>query len=128
VGAGGGCCCWTGSSLTGVGVAAAAAAAAAACASMDALVRLLRGGGSTDGSLGSAGLRGFLGFFSGAFGSLGLGLGPGFLRTVPAAVNLGVVVVDAAGVGELVLPEPATPTLLLRTRIVELFPLFCSGE
>lgn len=52
------------------------------------------------GSFGSAALRGFLGFFSGSFGSFGFGLGPGFLRMVPAAVSLGVVVVEAAGVLE----------------------------
>lgn len=84
------------------------------CASKDAFPLLLRVTGSTIISLGSAVLRGFLVFFSGAFGSLGFGLGPGFLRGWPAAVNLGVVVADA-GVGELVF---ATPLLLLRARIV----------
>jgi hypothetical protein len=58
---------------------------------------------------------------------LSFGFGPGFLRTVPAAVSLGVDVADAeAGVG--VLGFAATP-LLLDLRIVELFPLLlCSGE
>lgn len=82
--------------------------------------------GSAAISLGSAVLRGFLGFFSGAFGSFGFGLGPGFLRGRPAAVNLGVVVVEVVGVGELVF---ATPTLLLRARIVGVELLLpCSGE
>lgn len=42
----------------------------------------------------SAVLRGFLVFFSGALGSLGFGLGPGFLRSRPEAVVLAVVAGD----------------------------------
>lgn len=115
---GAGCCCTAGFSSTGAG--------GVLCASSDAFVLLLRGAGADDGSLGSAGLRGFLGFFSSTtFGSLGFGFGPGFLRTVPAAVSLGVVV-DDAGVG--VLAFAATPTPLLPTRIVVLFGVPCSGE
>lgn len=62
-----------------------------ACAgvSVDALVRLLRGAGSAFGSLGSAGFLGLRGFFSGALGSFGFGLGPGFLRGAPEAVSRG---------------------------------------
>jgi hypothetical protein len=77
-----------GFSSTGTGTGAGAGAGAgvgagdAACDSMEAFVLLLRGAGAVAGSLGSAALRGFRGFFS-SFGSLGLGFGPGFLRTAP---------------------------------------------
>lgn len=91
---GAGCCCST--FTTGF---SSAGAGEAFCASSEALVLLLRGAGAALGSFGSAALRGFLGFFSSAFGSFGFGLGPGFLRMVPAAVSLGVGVVEAAGVG-----------------------------
>jgi hypothetical protein len=51
---------------------------------------LLRGAGSafaSFASFASAALRGLLGFFSGALGSFGFGLGPGFLRGWPLAVR-----------------------------------------
>ena len=109
---GAGCCCSTlktgfssTSAGTGAGAAAGTGAGDAFCASNEALVLLLRGAGAALGSFGSAALRGFLGFFSGSLGSLGFGLGPGFLRTVPAAVSLGVDVVDA-GVGVLAVATP----------------------
>jgi hypothetical protein len=114
---GAGCCCIkAGFSSTGAGE--------AVCASNDAFPLLLRPRvGAAEGSLGSAGLRGFLGFFS-SFGSLGLGFGPGFLRTAPDAVRRGVEVVDVeTGVGVV-----ATPTPPVATRIVELFGVPCSGE
>ena len=83
----------------------------AACASSEALVLLLRGAGAALGSLGSAVLRGLLVFFSSTvLGSLALGLGPGFLRTVPAAVNLGVgVEADADADAGVRAPPAATP-------------------
>lgn len=124
-GVGAGCCCGTGVGVAGFSsIACGVGGACDACDSSDALgPLLLRVGGSADGSLGSAGLRGFLGFFSTtALGSLGFGFGPGFLRGFPAAVNLGVVCCGA-GVG-----VAATPTLPSGPRIVGVFPLFCSGE
>jgi hypothetical protein len=113
---GGNCCCCCMAVSSGAG-------GAAACASNDALVRLLRVAGSAVASLGSAGLRGFRVLFSGAFGSLGLGLGPGFLRIAPDAVNRGVVEVAEPGGGVLVAsPAATTPLFLLET-----LPM-CSGE
>lgn len=98
-GGAGGCCSMVTSGFTSFGT------GDAFCASNEALVLLLRGTGTALGSLGSAALRGFLGFFSGSLGSFGFGLGPGFLRTVPAAVSLGVDAVDA-GVGVLAVATP----------------------
>ena len=122
-------CCSTGFSSTTGGGGGGGGGGGADCASREAFVLLLRGAGAADGSLGSTGLRGFLVFFSSTVpGSLGFGFGPGFLRMVPAAVNRGVEVVEAVEAGVGVLGFAATPTLLLRTRIVEVFPLFCSGE
>ena len=117
---GAGDCCTGGFSSTtsGTGV---------VCASSEALVRLLRCTGCAFGSLGSACLRDFLGFFSGscAFASLGLGFGPGFLRGCPDAVRpRGAGDVAFAGVGVL---APPTPTPPAETRIVEL-GVPCSGE
>jgi hypothetical protein len=103
----------------------AASGAGVACASSDALVRLFRCTGGALASLGSAGLRGFLGFFSGsgAFGSFCLGFGPGFLRGCPDAVS-------PRGAGDdVALPgvvAPPTPTPPVETRMVE-FGVPCSG-
>lgn len=70
-------------------------------------------------------------FSSTALGSLILGLGPGFLRGRPAAVSLGVDVVDVgAGAGGVWFAF-ATPTCEesgVATRMVELFGVPCSGE
>jgi len=89
---GAGCCCCAGIGFSSTGADAGAGAGAgagtgagagdAACGSMEAFPLFFRGAGATDGSFGSAVLRGLLDFFS-SFGSLGLGLGPGFLRTAP---------------------------------------------
>jgi hypothetical protein len=81
--------------------------------------------GATLGSFGSAGLRGFLVFFSGsgAVTSLIFGLGPGFLRGCPEAVS-------PRGAGEVVcagvLAAPTTPPTL-EMRVVA-FGVSCSGE
>lgn len=90
------------------------------CASIDAFVLLLRTGAAF-GSFGSAGLRGFLVFFSGSgtLGSFGFGFGPGFLRGCPDAVRpRGAGDVADAGVGVLVFAGP-TPTPVLETRAVD---------
>lgn len=90
------------------------------CASSEALVLLFRAGPAF-GSLGSAGLRGFLVFFSGsgALGSFGFGFGPGFLRGCPDAVRpRGAGDVVFAGVGVLVFAGP-TPTPVLETRVAD---------
>jgi hypothetical protein len=88
---------------------------------MDALALLLRTGAAALGSLGSAGLRGFLVFFSGSgtFGSFAFGFGPGFLRGWPEAVRpRGAGDVAFAGVGVLTFAGP-TPTPVLDTRTVD---------
>src|SRR5690242_422970 len=80
--------CGVGDCCTG-GFSSTMGGAGAACASSDALVLLLRGAGAALGSFGSAGLRGFLGFFSWSctITSFALGFGPGFLRGCPDAVR-----------------------------------------
>lgn len=77
--------------------------------------------GAVLGSLGSAGLRGFLVFFSGSAvpASFDFGFGPGFLRGCPDAVRpRGAGDVAFAGVGVLTLAGP-TPTPALDTRTVD---------
>jgi hypothetical protein len=108
--------CGTGDCCTG-GFSSTTSGAGVACASSDALVRLLRCTGCAFESLGSAGLRGFLGFFSGStVGSFALGFGPGFFRGCPDAVR-------PRGAGdEVAFPgvvTPPTPTPPVDTRIVE---------
>jgi hypothetical protein len=117
---GAGDCCTGGFSSTTCG-------AGESRASSDAFVRLLRCAGWAFGSLGSAGLRGFLAFFSGSGipESFGLGFGPGFFRGCPDAVSpRGAGDDPFAGVGVL---APPTPTPPVDTRIVE-FGVPCSGE
>lgn len=83
---------------------------------MEALALLLRTG-AVLGSLGSAGLRGFLVFFSGSavLGSFAFGFGPGFLRGCPDTVRpRGVGEVAFAWVGVLTFAGP-TPTPALDT-------------
>jgi hypothetical protein len=88
---------------------------------------LFRGAGAALGSLGSTALRDFLGFFSSTtIVSFGFGFGPGFLRGWPAAVNLGVVVVEL-GVGVLVFATP-TSTPGARGVTTRMAALFGSGE
>lgn len=103
----------------------------APCASIEALVLRLRAGAAF-GSLGSAGFRGFLVFFSGsgAFGSFGFGFGPGFLRGCPDAVRpRGAGDVAFAGVGVLTFAGPTpTPALLTRTVDVGVPSGECGGE
>ena len=113
----------TGSFSSTMGAGAGGGAGDAAWASSEALVLLLRVGAAL-GSFGSAGLRGFLTFFSGsgAAASLIFGLGPGFLRGSPEAVSpRGAGEVACAGV-----LAPTTPPTLER-RVVE-FGGSCSGE
>jgi hypothetical protein len=115
------------------GFSSATSGADIVCASSDALVRLLRCTGWTLGSLGSAGLRGFLVFFSFSFSFSGsgtmitsfpFGFGPGFLRGCPDAVSRVAGEVAFAGVGVLRCPTPTPPA---ETRMVE-DGVPCSGE
>jgi hypothetical protein len=115
---GAGDCCTGGFSSTttsGTGV---------VCGSKDALVRLLRCTGCAFGSLGSAGLRGFLVFFSGSgpLRSFALGFGPGFLRGCPDAVR-------PRGAGDdVALPGVVTPTPTPPVEDRVGFGVPCSGE
>lgn len=103
----------------------------APCASIEALVLRLRTGAAFE-SLGSAGLRGFLVFFSGSgtFGSFGFGFGPGFLRGCPDAVRpRGAGDVAFAGVGVLTFAGPTpTPAVVTRTADVGVPSGECGGE
>jgi hypothetical protein len=123
--------CGVGDCCTGGFSSTMTSGAGVVCASSDALVLLLRCTGCAFGSLDSAGLRGFLVFFSGSGTGTGtgtsfaLGFGPGFLRGCPDAVSpRGAGDVAFAGVGVL---TPPTPTPPVDTRTVE-DGVPCSGE
>lgn len=77
--------------------------------------------------MGSAALRGFLGFFSdsGATASLVFGFGPGFLRGCPDAVKPRGAGDPVAGVGVLAFAAPTPTPADART---EEFGVPCSGE
>lgn len=118
--------CGVGDCCTGGFSSTATSGTGVVCGSNDALVLLLRCTGCVFGSLGSVGLRGFLGFFSdsGAFVSFVLGFGPGFLRGCPDAVSPRGAGDDVAFPGVV---APPTPTPPVETRMVE-FGVPCSGE
>ena len=113
-----GCCSTDDFSSIGIGV--------VVCASRNGPVLLRGAGAAAYESLSPAvlrGLRRFSALFSfTAFGSLGFGFGPGFLRMVPAAVSLGVGV-DDAGVGLLKFTAVNPPVLT-----VEKPPAFTVGN
>ena len=84
------------------------------------MVLLLRCTGAALTSLGSAGFRDFLGFFSRSktTASFSLGFGPGFLRGCPDAVS-------PRGAGDV--PAPTAPPAPAEARTAE-FGVPCSGE